>query len=72
MLAPAPHIKNAFTFKIIAARLTPRLVPILPLGVVSLAGFHPDVRKDSEKVANDYLYSLKQNLINKHCRKANP
>ena len=35
-----------------------------PLGVVSMAGLHPNVSRDRERVANDPLTSLKQNPFN--------
>ena len=39
----------------IAVKSTPVLVPVqvLPLGVVGLAGLHPDVGRGLEKVANN-------------------
>ena len=47
-----PYITKLFLKNSITS--TPVLVPlkVLPLGIVSLAGLHPDVRRDPEKVAN--------------------
>ena len=45
------------SFEKIAVLSAPGLVYVkaLPLGVVSLAGFIPDVNRNREKVANDFL-----------------
>ena len=57
-----------------AVKSTSGLAPIevLHLGMASLAGLQPDVRRDLEKAANNSLHPPKQIVFFKYCCKVNP